>query len=30
VEGEEMADAYPWKHTIGDVASRTQLENFGW
>jgi alpha-L-arabinofuranosidase len=27
VEGEDMAGAYQWKDTIGDVASRTQLEN---
>lgn len=27
VEGEDIAGAYQWKETIGDVASRTQLEN---
>jgi alpha-L-arabinofuranosidase len=27
VEGEDIAGAYRWKNTIGDVASRTQLEN---
>ncbi|MDF3056570.1 MAG: Extracellular exo-alpha-L-arabinofuranosidase precursor [Rariglobus sp.] len=27
VEGEDIAGAYRWKETIGDVASRTQLEN---
>ena len=27
VEGENIARAYQWKSTIGDVASRTQLEN---
>ena len=27
VEGEDIATAYRWKDTIGDVASRTQLEN---
>jgi len=27
VEGENIARAYQWKTTIGDVASRTQLEN---
>lgn len=27
VEGEDIAAAYQWKHTIGDVASRTRLEN---
>lgn len=27
VEGDDIAGAYRWKDTIGDVASRTQLEN---
>ncbi len=27
VEGNDIARAYQWKATIGDVASRTQLEN---
>ncbi len=27
VEGNDIAHAYQWKATIGDVASRTQLEN---
>ena len=27
VEGEDLAGSYRWKETIGDVASRTQLEN---
>lgn len=27
VEGDRLADAYQWKYTIGDVASRTPQEN---